>query len=268
VSDVLTEICEAKHAHVAAKKAEVSFDTLRDLAGEAGLARGFADALERAVAAGRYGLIAELKKASPSGGQIRDDFDPAALAIAYQNGGASCLSVLTDAPYFQGEDDYLRQARAAVPLPAIRKDFMVDPYQIMESRALGADCVLIIMAALDDGLAADMKAEAEELGMDVLVEVHDEAEAERALRLAPRLLGVNNRNLKTMKIDLATTEKLARMAGDDVTLVSESGLTGPKDLARMAAAGANCFLIGEALMRNDDVEAATRAFLTQEVVGA
>ncbi|MAF47967.1 MAG: indole-3-glycerol phosphate synthase TrpC [Rhodospirillales bacterium] len=265
MSDVLVRICDQKRQHVAARKAEKSEQNQLDMARQAPPPRGFADALERSVADGRFGLIAEIKKASPSHGLIRADFDPAGLARAYRNGGASCLSVLTDTPFFEGEDGHLAAARAAVPLPALRKDFMVDPYQIAEARAIGADCVLIIMAALDDALAAEMKALAEELGMDVLIEVHDEAETERALRLGPRLLGINNRNLKTLNTDLATTERLARMAidgaGDGVTLVSESGLSQPADLQRMAAAGANCFLVGEALMRNRDVEAATRALL-------
>ncbi len=261
MSHILDEICAQKRDHVATCKGEISTQIQLDRARAAAPARGFADALEASVAAGRFGLIAELKKASPSHGLIRTEYDPPWLAEAYQAGGASCLSVLTDAPYFQGENAHLQAARAAVTLPALRKDFNVDPYQIVEARAIGADCVLIIMAVLEDALAAEMKSLAEELGMDVLIEVHDEAETERALGLGPRLLGVNNRNLKTLATDLATTERLARLAVDDVTLVSESGLAQLADLQRMANAGANCFLVGEGLMRNDDVEGATRALL-------
>lgn len=261
MSHILDEICAQKRDHVAACKEQISEQTQLDKARAAAPARGFADALEASVAAGRFGLIAELKKASPSHGLIRAEYDPPWLAEAYQSGGASCLSVLTDAPYFQGENAHLQAARGAVTLPALRKDFNVDSYQIIEARAIGADCVLIIMAVLEDALAAEMKSLAEDLGMDALIEVHDEAETERALRLNPRLLGVNNRNLKTLATDLATTEKLARLAGDTVTLVSESGLAQLADLQRMANAGAKCFLVGEGLMRNDDVQAATRALL-------
>ncbi len=265
MTNILDEICARKRDHVAACKGEISEQIQLDRARTAAPARGFADALEASVADGRFGLIAELKKASPSHGLIRAEYDPPWLAEAYQGGGASCLSVLTDTPYFQGENAQLQAARAAVTLPALRKDFNVDPYQIIEARAIGADCVLIIMAVLEDASAAEMKSVAEELGMDVLIEVHDEAETERALRLNPRLLGVNNRNLKTLATDLATTEKLARMVGDEtgdgVTLVSESGLAQLADLQRMANAGAKCFLVGEGLMRNDDVQAATRALL-------
>ena len=272
MSDILDRICAEKRNHVAACKADKTEQIQLVAARAAAPARGFADALEASVAAGRFGLIAEIKKASPSQGLIRADFDPARLAESYQAGGASCLSVLTDRPFFQGEDAHLAEARAAVRLPALRKDFMVDPYQIIEARAIGADCILIIMAVLEDVLAAELKSLAEEVGMDVLIEVHDEAETERALRLQPRLLGVNNRNLKTLATDLATTERLARLAidgaGDGVTLVSESGLAELADLQRMALAGANCFLVGEGLMRNEDVEAATRALLGLDTGGA
>lgn len=261
MSDILARIRADKREEVAARKRRTPLAELAAAARAQAPARGFAAALTAKVAAGGYGLIAEIKKASPSAGLIRPDFAPPALARAYREGGAACLSILTDTPYFQGMDEYLIQARAAVDLPCLRKDFMVDPWQVHESRALGADCILLIMAALDDGLAAELEAAATDLGMDVLVEVHDEAELERALRLDSRLIGVNNRNLKTMTTEIATTERLAAMLPAGRDLVAESGLKSAADLARLARCGARRFLIGESLMRHADVAAATRALL-------
>jgi indole-3-glycerol phosphate synthase len=261
--NVLVRICADKKQEVAARKQRLTLTELRSRAADQPPARGFAKALDRAVADHGYGLIAEIKKASPSAGLIRPDFDPASLARAYESGGAACLSVLTDEPYFQGSDAFLAQARGAVRLPAIRKDFMVDPWQIWESRLLGADCVLLILSALSDGEAQEMEDIARELGMDVLIEVHDEAEFARALKLKSPLIGVNNRDLKAMKTDIGTTEKLAGLLPAGRVLVSESGLRTPADLARMARAGARRFLIGESLMRQADVAAATRMLLAE-----
>ncbi len=260
---VLDEICAAKRLFVAERRRRRPLAALEDAARGAGRPRGFADALAAAAAAGRHGLIAEIKKASPSKGLIRADFDPAALARAYAAGGATCLSVLTDEPYFQGRDEDLIQARTAVSLPVLRKDFILDPYQVVEARAIGADAVLLIMAALSDGEAGELERIAAEHGMDVLVEIHDEAELERALRLKARLIGINNRDLKTLKVDLKTAERLAPMVPSGRLAVAESGLATPDDLARMALAGASLFLIGEALMRQADVAAATRAILAK-----
>ncbi len=260
MSGVLDRICEDKRRHVAERKAELPPQRVESAARRAPPARPFAEALAAAAADGS-GLIAEIKRASPSRGLIRTDFDVPTLARAYERGGATCLSVVTDTPHFQGQDADLTAARQAVALPVLRKDFMLDPYQIFESRALGADCVLLIMAVVDDPSARQLAATAKDLGMDVLVEVHDGAEMDRALALDSRLIGVNHRDLKTLKVDIATTEKLAPKVPPERILISESGLHGPADLARMVRAGATCCLVGESLMRQDDVEAATRALL-------
>ena len=263
MSDTLARIAADKRRHVARCQAARSLATMEAAAGRAAPPRGFAARLTEAMKSGRYGLIAEIKKASPSKGLIRADFDPASLALAYREGGAACLSVLTDEPYFQGRDEYLLAARAAVELPVLRKDFLLEPYQIFESRALGADAVLLIMAALDDAQAQELYEIAAGLTMDVLVEVHDEAELERALKLPARLIGINNRNLKTLEVDLKIAERLAPLVGSGRMVVAESGLSSPADLARMARIGVSAFLIGESLMREADVAAATRRLLAQ-----
>ncbi len=256
----MAEICDRKRAHVAGRKAQVSEAALVGKLNGVDLPRGFAKALQQSIENGQYGFICEIKKASPSKGLIRPrDFDPATLAAAYESGGATCLSVLTDEPYFQGLDAYLQEARSACSLPVLRKDFMVDPYQIIESRSLGADCILLIMAALDDSLANEMECAAVELGMDVLIEVHNAEELERALNLKSQLIGVNNRNLKTMDVSLDNTLTLVPALPKGRIAVAESGLRNADDLSACAAVGANCFLIGETFMRQDDVARAVMA---------
>jgi indole-3-glycerol phosphate synthase len=261
MSDALSRIAAYKREEVDARKRARPFAEIEALALAADPPRGFAAALARDARPGGLALIAEIKKASPSKGLIRADFDPPVLARAYRDGGASCLSVLTDAPSFQGAESYLQAARAAVDLPCIRKDFLLDPWQAAESRALGADAILVILAMVDDVLAGELMAEARRFGMDALVEVHDEAEIARAGRLGATLVGVNNRDLKTFTVDLAVTERLAPLAPPDSLLVGESGIFTAADAARLAEAGAKAMLVGESLMRQTDVTAATRVLL-------
>ena len=264
MSDVLTQINAHKREEIAALQNRISQSELEALAGAADAPRGFVKALESASASG-YGLIAELKKASPSKGLIRPDFDPVSLAQAYEAGGATCLSILTDQKYFQGHNDYLVAAREKVSLPVLRKDFMIDPIQIIEARALGADCVLLIMASLSDAQALELEGVAHDLGMDVLIEVHDESELDRACALSSPLMGINNRNLKTMEISLDVGAAMLPRLPKDRIAVAESGLFNPEDLAYMAGHGARCFLIGESLMRQDDVASATKHILANPV---
>lgn len=260
MTDKLAEICATTAAEVSRRKALKSIADLDRAAAEQSAPRGFEAALRRA-AAGGYGLIAEIKKASPSKGLIRADFDPPAHARQYEAGGATCLSVLTDAPWFQGHEDFLIAARNACELPVIRKEFMVDPWQCAEARAIGADAILIIVAALEDSQMHEIEAAALERGMDVLVEVHNEAEMERAARLKSRLVGINNRDLKRFVTDLATTERLAPLAPEGALVVGESGINTHADILRLEKSGVRCFLVGESLMREADVTAATRRLL-------
>ncbi len=261
MSDKLTEICDAKRAHVASRKMQLSDTKIHDSIAQQSAPRGFIQSLEQKSLDG-FALIAEIKKASPSKGLIRTNFDPPAHAKAYEDGGAACLSILTDMPYFQGDDRYLIEARAATNLPCLRKDFMVDPWQVAESRSLGADAILIIMAALDVSLAAEIEDAAVHYGMDVLIEVHDDVELERALTLKSRLIGINNRNLKTFETSLSMTERLSKIVPHDRIMVSESGIFTHEDCLRLSQSGARCFLVGESLMRQEDVSAATRELLS------
>jgi indole-3-glycerol phosphate synthase len=259
--DVLARICADTRLETTRRMAGIPLETLRAKAEAADAPRGFGRVLMEQTAALGTGLIAEIKKASPSGGLIRPDFDPPALARAYEQGGATCLSVLTDGPHFQGSPDHLRAARAATGLPVLRKDFILVPWQVYESRAMGADCILLIMAALTDEQAVELESVARTLDMDVLAEVHDDTELARALGLQTKLIGINNRNLKTLHTDLTTTIELAPHVPPDRFLIAESGIRSRADVGRLAAAGVNCLLVGESLMRQPDVTAACRALL-------